>query len=139
MACIHAGISPAALFINQDTIKKLRTEAKIEVGDDYRDIPASKLAYVFSQARLAIPYLTNKRYPNDWGVSELLKQQLANRRSYLVSKKRLPRRAERKAIRRGQGSGPSSSALPNRDGGSSSDDDEEEEEGDGEAFGGDDD
>ncbi|KAF8193126.1 hypothetical protein K438DRAFT_2132673 [Mycena galopus ATCC 62051] len=86
--------------------------ANLDVEVDYRRQDPAKLAAAYKLVRLRIklwpvphnhvktrkefPFLTEKRFPLNWGLAEMAKQYLRNKRKYAVRLGRIPNRKERK-------------------------------------------
>ncbi|KAF8153594.1 hypothetical protein K438DRAFT_1778179 [Mycena galopus ATCC 62051] len=97
----------AALHTNINVVR-----ANLDVEVDYRRQDPAKLAAAYKLVRLRIklwpvphnhvktrkefPFLTEKRFPLNWGLAEMAKQYLRNKRKYAVRLGRIPNRKERK-------------------------------------------
>ncbi|KAJ6540681.1 hypothetical protein B0H19DRAFT_1269225 [Mycena capillaripes] len=82
----------------------------LDVAQDFRRQDPAKTAALFKLMRKAHPYLTEKRFPLNWAVAEMLKQYLRNKRRYGVRVGYIPDRKTRKR----QGSDGDASAGPNK-------------------------
>ncbi|KAL0956406.1 hypothetical protein HGRIS_002553 [Hohenbuehelia grisea] len=63
-------------------------KAGIDLNLTYRQQDPAALAKLFKLNRMAIPYLTRERFPNDWPQVEALKQYIRNARRGIARKQR---------------------------------------------------
>jgi hypothetical protein len=90
--------------VNLDITADFREQDAEKLGNLFKLVRMSPLSmFVVSfispfKARNRFPYLTKKRFPHNWAVAEMVKNNLANRRKYRVKHGKLARRKERRAV-----------------------------------------
>ena len=82
-------LDPGQKFRGQEPEKLIKVFRRVRLLPSF--LTLIDHAKITLQARAKYPYLTRKRFPQDWAVSEISMNYLRGRRKYLVSKGLLPR------------------------------------------------
>ncbi|KAF8337256.1 hypothetical protein F5887DRAFT_869099, partial [Amanita rubescens] len=66
------------------SVRMLTIQACINLKNDFREVDPAKLAMVYEMTTKAQPYMTKKRFPNNWATAEIVKQYMKNHRRHAV-------------------------------------------------------